>query len=153
MRLTIINADKTVYLNGKAHFNIDLSFLPNNLHAFQWRNSTGEIEWKDKPNDIVDSLPSWAEQAISLWNIKEEEELLSESNLNNNLSTEEKLASIREERDIRLAYTDWTQLLDVQALHGEEWRLSWSKYRQALRDLPNQSDLDLDNPDWPIPPQ
>lgn len=53
---------------------------------------------------------------------------------------------IRSERNKRLAETDWTQLPDVP-LHTRE---TWMSYRQALRDVTNQS-----NPftiEWPVKP-
>lgn len=69
----------------------------------------------------------------------------------NYISTEEKLQYIREERDKRLLASDYTQLQDVIALNGEQLTAQWQTYRQALRDMINES-LDLDNPVFPIPP-
>ena len=43
-------------------------------------------------------------------------------------------ALIRQERNQRIAGSDWTQLPDVP----EATRLRWQAYRQALRDLPAQ---------------
>jgi len=46
-----------------------------------------------------------------------------------------KAAQIREERNAKLAATDWTQASDVpQAVKD-----SYAPYRQALRDVPTQS--------------
>ena len=46
-----------------------------------------------------------------------------------------KAADIREERNAKLAATDWTQAADVpQAVKD-----SYAPYRQALRDVPTQS--------------
>jgi Tfp pilus assembly protein PilW len=46
-----------------------------------------------------------------------------------------KAAKVREERNIKLASTDWTQTADVpQAVKD-----SYVTYRQALRDISNQS--------------
>ena len=39
---------------------------------------------------------------------------------------------LREERDRKIAATDWTQLPDVP----EATRTAWQTYRQALRDVP-----------------
>jgi len=52
--------------------------------------------------------------------------------------TKEELASaIRQERDLKLAQTDWTQAGDVpQAI-----KTKWSAYRQALRDVPLQPEF------------
>jgi hypothetical protein len=73
MRLTIIPEDKVVTLNGESYNNIDLSFLDNSIHAIQWYETFGEIEYKDLVTgkmtlneEIVDISPY--QQAIDLWN-------------------------------------------------------------------------------------
>ena len=53
---------------------------------------------------------------------------------------------VRRERNTRIAKTDWTQLSDVP----EETRTAWQTYRQALRDVTNQSDPS--NITWPTEP-
>jgi hypothetical protein len=67
-----------------------------------------------------------------------------------NLTQEQKIAWILEERNTRLAASDWTQLPDVITLHDDTWLTNWRTYRQALRDLPET--LDIDNPVYPVPP-
>ena len=61
---------------------------------------------------------------------------------------EEKAAAIRGERDALLAATDWTQLPDVP----EATREAYAVYRQALRDIPQQSGFP-DVVEWPIKPE
>jgi hypothetical protein len=61
---------------------------------------------------------------------------------------EEKAAAIRAERDSLLAATDWTQLPDVP----EAIREAYAVYRQALRDIPQQSGFP-DVVEWPIKPE
>lgn len=54
---------------------------------------------------------------------------------------------VREERNAKLAASDWTQALDIP----EATRSAWATYRQALRDIPSQPGF----PDvitWPTPP-
>jgi hypothetical protein len=58
---------------------------------------------------------------------------------------EEKAAAIRAERDALLAVTDWTQLPDVP----EATREAYAVYRQALRDIPQQSGFP-ENVIWPL---
>jgi hypothetical protein len=55
---------------------------------------------------------------------------------------------VREQRNQRLAQSDWTQVGDVP-MPGPQ-RQQWAQYRQALRDITNQSDPF--NITWPIPP-
>ena len=59
-------------------------------------------------------------------------------------------ASLRAERDRRLAATDWTQLPDVPLT--AEQRAAWQQYRQALRDVPQQPGAPYDVT-WPEEPQ
>lgn len=61
------------------------------------------------------------------------------------LSNEEVLQDLREERNRRLAETDYLALSD--ATLSEEMRT----YRQALRDLPDNTS-DPANPTWPVKP-
>ena len=74
-----------------------------------------------------------------------EQEALSIANPPLNKSQKEK--KIRIERDRLLAETDWTQVpdapVDAQA---------WADYRQALRDVPQQSGFPGDI-DWPAKPE
>tara|TARA_Y100001938_G_scaffold129026_1_gene183456 strand:- start:218 stop:583 length:366 start_codon:yes stop_codon:yes gene_type:complete len=53
---------------------------------------------------------------------------------------------IREKRDALLLETDWTQNSDVP----EATKAKWQTYRQALRDVPSQSDPY--NITWPTKP-
>lgn len=57
-------------------------------------------------------------------------------------------AEIRAQRDLLIAQTDWTQAPDVpQALKDK-----WAPYRQALRDVPQQSGFP-ENITWPTKPE
>lgn len=60
-----------------------------------------------------------------------------------------KWSSIRGERNALLNATDWTQLADC-TLSLEQVQ-AWRQYRQALRDVPNQSDPFAIV--WPEPPE
>ena len=70
----------------------------------------------------------------------------------------EPMALLREERNIRLAQTDWTQVSD-SPLDTAPTNI-WRKYRQALRDLPLSANpkldsdgyLDLSSVEWPTKP-
>tara|TARA_R100000455_G_C6228722_1_gene90926 strand:- start:40 stop:423 length:384 start_codon:yes stop_codon:yes gene_type:complete len=65
---------------------------------------------------------------------------------------------LREERNKRIAETDWTQLKDIDLDIIRE--RNWKNYRQALRDLPAKSnpklneygDLDMTSVSWPDKP-
>lgn len=55
---------------------------------------------------------------------------------------------VREERNLRLSQTDWTQMLDV----AQAVRDKYAAYRQALRDVPQQAGFP-DNIQWPAQPE
>lgn len=63
---------------------------------------------------------------------------------------EEKEQAIRNERNLRLTFTDWTQLPDAPLT--AEQKAAYAKYRQALRDVPAQSGFP-DAIEWPEEPQ
>lgn len=55
-------------------------------------------------------------------------------------------ASVRADRNARLAACDWTQLADAP---GDT--LAWANYRQALRDVPSQEGFPWEV-QWPVAP-
>ena len=74
------------------------------------------------------------------------------------LEAAEPMRLLREERNRRLAETDWTQLKDIDLDFIRE--RDWKNYRQALRDLPAKSNpkltesgkLDMSSISWPDKP-
>ena len=84
-----------------------------------------------------------------------------EEELNNKISelkAAEPFKLLRQERNKRIAETDWTQLkdIDLDIIRDRNWR----NYRQALRDLPSKSkpklnsfgELDMTSVTWPDKP-
>ena len=85
MRITIIagNRDNSVFLNGKARGNLDLSQcgLPENFWAFQWNehgDDTGEIEYNSPmiQNDLVTEIPAWANACIGVLQARLDQEAI-----------------------------------------------------------------------------
>lgn len=60
---------------------------------------------------------------------------------------EELWAELRMKRDHLLRESDWTQVADAPVN-----KPAWASYRQALRDLPENTE-DPANPIWPTPPE
>ncbi|MBY6091086.1 tail fiber assembly protein [Maritimibacter alkaliphilus] len=56
--------------------------------------------------------------------------------------------ALRAERDRRLAASDWAMMPDVTPPGGLQ---AWQAYRQALRDLPDET-VDPASPLWPVVP-
>jgi len=80
MKLTIIVDDKAVYIDGvmKAYAPLPLDLsecgIPTNVHALQWNETAGWIEFKDNPdgtkptNEPITVLPDWANACVTVWN-------------------------------------------------------------------------------------
>lgn len=157
MKITIISKDKAVYKNNKVFDNLSLLTVPANVHALQWNETQGHIEFNDNtPNEAITELPLWVNDCITEWETSNTNELNKLEELNKPVvpdpiiyTDQEKLEYIRVQRDKRLLDCDWTQLSDTPASVNKE---AWATYRQLLRDLPNQLNLNLDIPNWPIPP-
>jgi hypothetical protein len=73
MKLVIIPVDGAVYVDGLSYSNLDLSIAPSNVHALQWNNNKGWIEFVDnddgtKPqNQAITELPEWANICKTKW--------------------------------------------------------------------------------------
>lgn len=80
MRLTIIPIDGFVNVDGNQKFQpLDLSScgIPADVHALQWYDSRGWIEYSDddnpftpKPaNEEILQLPEWANNCVQVWEL------------------------------------------------------------------------------------
>jgi len=65
---------------------------------------------------------------------------------------EERVFAINLSRQQLLEQSDWTDTLSAQSRLGETKYLQWQIYRQALRDIPNQSGYPRDVV-WPTKPE
>ena len=79
MKLTIIIPDNAVYVDANASTNLDLSdcAIPDDVHALQWSDSQGWIEYKlnEQPNNVITQLPVWANNCVEVWNIANQDKL------------------------------------------------------------------------------
>jgi hypothetical protein len=75
MILTIIPVDNKVGVNN-FFYELDLSAcsIPANIHALQWYETEGEVEFinsldRTKPqNELITELPVWANYCFNKWN-------------------------------------------------------------------------------------
>jgi hypothetical protein len=73
MKLTIIPSDGAVYKDGSSYSELDLSVVPSNVHALQWKDTKGWIEFTDNDdgtrpqNADITELPSWANTCLAKW--------------------------------------------------------------------------------------
>ena len=159
MRLIIIPSDKAIGIDGEFFSKIgeDLSWIPSNIHAIQWYDTWGEVEYNDgSPNEKIEELGIFSQASETFENEKvrlENERLAEEAALG---ETRDYWSELRSIRDSILSQCDWTQTLDAPLT--EEQKTSWKIYRQALRDLtknitdPKPLVLDPNHSDWTIKP-
>lgn len=68
MRLTIIPVDGAVYENGECFSGLTWEGTPVNVHALQWFDTEGWIEFiDDTPNEQITELPQWVSNAEAAW--------------------------------------------------------------------------------------
>lgn len=71
---------------------------------------------------------------------------LAEGNIPESMDIFDPWIALRQERNLILQSTDWTQLSDVSLTTAE--KAAWKEYRQKLRDLP-QDYPDANKISWP----
>jgi len=69
MRLTIVPDDKVAIVDGEGYFDVDVSSLDANIHAIQWYDTYGEIEFKDETNNEKIEDISFCDSVVSAWGI------------------------------------------------------------------------------------
>ena len=69
MKITILPSDQAVYKDGVSYLGLTLNSIPTDVHALQWDNNAGHIEYKNhvKPNETISALPQWANDAVVVW--------------------------------------------------------------------------------------
>lgn len=159
MKLTIVPSDKTICIDGQCILEIqqDLSWIPTNIHALQWYDTYGEVEYNDgSPNEKIEELGIYQQAVIDYQN---EIQRLEDEKIAQEAASEaakDYWAELRIMRDKLLSNSDWTQIPDAPLT--ETQKTAWQTYRQQLRDLPeNIQDpkplvLDSSHSDWPISP-
>lgn len=75
MKLTIIPSDKKVGVDGLfLEFDLSTCEVPANIHALQWYETEGEVEFINNPdrtkpqNELISELPAWASACVAKWN-------------------------------------------------------------------------------------
>jgi hypothetical protein len=150
MRLTIIRSDGAVYIDSVAYLSLDMSAVPDDVHALQWFDVYGWVEFVgDVANQDITELPLWANVCVSEWEAadyaKKHPPPPSPPTAEENKTTAVNL----------LSATDWTALPDVaDPLKSNPYLANaneFNTYRNAIRQIainPVAGDLD-----WPTMPQ
>ena len=66
MQVTIVREDNLVVVDGRAIHGIDMTGLPDNLHAVQWDGTAGHEEWTDRHNTDLDDIAKY-QTIIDRW--------------------------------------------------------------------------------------
>lgn len=154
--VTIVPGDQLIIVNGEA-----LRFLypsPPFLHAIQWHEGRGYMEWTNDLNHPLSGPELYAEEVlpyVQLWEAEKarQAQLAAEAEaarLAEYNSTESRAARIRAERDQRITATDYLMASDYPLT--DEERSLWAAYRQALRDITIQSGFPWGGADDPLCP-
>lgn len=65
MRLTLVQPDRLTLVDGAPqHFDLQKFGVPPNLHALQWNNKEGHIEYSNAPNEALAALPDWTTAVV-----------------------------------------------------------------------------------------
>jgi hypothetical protein len=148
MRLTVIRNDGAVYVDSVAYLSLDMSSVPTNVHALQWYEVSGWIEFADStPNQDITELPAWANVCVEEW---EAADYAQKHPPQHSPTVEEN----KQAATSLLSQTDWTALPDVaDPLKSNPYLANASAfniYRNAVRLIainPTAGDLD-----WPTKP-
>lgn len=133
MKLTIIPSDGAVYENGVCYSHLSWEGTPSNVHALQWSDTTGWIEFNDgTPNEDITVLPLWAGNAELAWNAA-----------NNpppppTPTPEEIQAENKSEAQSLLTATDWTEIPSVTDTANNPHltnQADFIAYRNAVRGI------------------
>lgn len=146
MRVSIIPVDETIIIDGKS-IKFDYS-ISDDIHAIQWKETEGEIEYKDinKPNEKITDFSDY-QYLVGLYNL--EAQKIKDEETDTLAIWESSWERIHIKRNGLLSKCDWTQLPDVR-LTIDEVNL-WRVYRDALRDIT----INFVSPAkviWPKPP-
>lgn len=147
MRLTIIPADTTVYIDGVSYTGLNMAVVPDNVHALQWFGSDGWIEFNNSaPNESITALPAWADVCVQEWEAAD----YITKNPPPPTAEQNKQTAV----DL-LSQTDWTALPDVaDPLKSNPYLANanqFNSYRNAVRQIavsPVAGELV-----WPVIPQ
>lgn len=168
--VTVVPSDHLIIVDGVA---LCFDFpAPENMHALQWHEGSGHIEWTDDINHPL-TPADYAEDVapfVALWeaekSLRDKKSAEAEvARLTEYNSLEARADRIRSERNRRLDETTWLVERHKEQTTGaiktsitEKDYNALLAYRQALRDLPQQQgfpwhgDVNALDVPWPLMP-
>jgi hypothetical protein len=146
MKLTIVPIDGTVCENEICYSRLQWQGTPANIHALQWFDVSGWIEFNDgAANENITELPSWTTNAMDAWTVA-----------NTPVPPTPPTAEQNKSYASGLLYeTDWTTIPDVSNPSTSNPYLSnpteFMVYRNKIRLIainPTEGTID-----WPVIPK
>lgn len=134
MKLTIIPSDGAVYEDGVCYSSLTWDGTPLNVHALQWQDVSGWIEFNDgSPNETITVLPQWANNAMDAWQVAYD-------TAHNPPTPPPPTADENKQTAINyLQATDWTQIPSVSdpALSNPYLanKMAFDQYRNEIRQI------------------
>ena len=134
MRLTIIRPDAAVYVDTISYSPLDMTSTPVNVHALQWFNGIGWIEFNDgSQNQDISELPEWANVCVQEW------EAADYIHKNPPSPPPPTADENKQQAMTLLSQTDWTALPDVaDPLKSNPYLANaadFNAYRNAVRQI------------------
>lgn len=109
MKLTIIPIDGAVYKDNQSFLSLSWSGTPSNVHALQWQDTSGWIEFNDgTPNQDISELPDWANNAVTAWDNADYAEKNPPAPTPEQIQAKNKAIAVS-----LLSQTDWATISDV----------------------------------------
>lgn len=159
--ITVVPSDNLIIVDGVA-----LCFAyaaPANLHALQWHEGQGHMEFTDDYNHALAGEDLYAAEVapfVRLWEaekarLEAEAAAAEAARLAEYNSEEARAQRVRDERDKRISATDYLMAVDYPL--AENHRAAWTAYRQDLRDMPETEGFPWDGGEdatpWPVRPE
>ncbi len=123
---------------------------PETLQITLKYNTNGGTKWALDDLECVIPFDVLADQAVLI----DDQITLQEDSAKVQIKIGQIWATLRAQRNILLAQSDWTQMPDSPL--SQEAKSSWSEYRQKLRDFPEEVTVtslqDFDSLTWPVKP-
>ena len=163
--VTVVPSDKVIIVDGNPlqfETAFDLESGHNGVHAIQWHEGKGHIEFEDgSPNKELEGEDDYEgqiayyvglydDEAARLAKVEAEAEKAAEELYN---SEEQRWIRLRAKRNELMAETDYLMMDDYPIT--DECRAAFEAYRQALRDITSQDGAPWtdDTIPWPTKPE
>lgn len=96
MKITLINADDSMGVDGLFFLGLDFSNVPDEVNAVHWNNGSGIIEYLNstqKPDETITEMPSWMVGIKAQWDEAKAKKDIADAEFARQLKEHEELAA------------------------------------------------------------